>query len=292
MNKFTLTMGAAGFLVAATSAIVADVTLDLSGIASGQPASAAPIANAFNALQTEVNAMQNCPADMVQAGSWCIDTYEAFVTTDAAGTTAAATTTCDANGSDCSVVGTQVFAQSAAGVTASTGFTWFQAQQACANVSKQLIPNAIWQMGAADSDLDVALQCNDSGTPVANDANSLCRSNYGAINMVGNVHEWVADWIQGAAGNGSSNTNVGGGAAAGGNGYGQDLMSSTSPAASQGNVASRITLNMPAAIIRGGSAAGGSGNNAGQFALSASFAPSRSEANIGFRCGAPVGSIL
>jgi hypothetical protein len=71
--------------------------------------------------------------------------------------------------------------------------TWFQAQQACANVGKRLLTNAEWQMAAAGTperrcNLSLALEADPTGI-------AGCVSRWGAYDMVGNVSEWVAEWI-------------------------------------------------------------------------------------------------
>ena len=93
--------------------------------------------------------------------------------------------------------------------------------------------------------------------------------------MVGNVSEWVADWIQGntdpwspavSPNNRSSLT------------YGQDRMTGINPAEFQGGGA-----RLPAALIRGGDFRGTTGS--GVFSVLALDAPSFSFDGVGFRCG-------
>lgn len=93
--------------------------------------------------------------------------------------------------------------------------------------------------------------------------------------MVENLWEWVADWIQGDTNPWASITEGTTNAA-----YGNDLMSGTNPAQTQGD-----GQNFPAALERGGSFKYGNLTDAGVFALSAAQAPSSAFVDLGFRCG-------
>ena len=166
------------------------------------------LTNRVDALETNAS----CPTDMVQVGPICVDKYEASVWSSADGTgtqygvagddyasagesSNGAADGCQDNGEKCG----SIYAVSKGSVTPSTNITWFQAQQACANVGKRLLTNAEWQMAAAGTD---PTACNRSGTggSIANTgASAGCVSGSGAFDMVGNVHEWVADWAHGSA---------------------------------------------------------------------------------------------
>ena len=148
-------------------------------------------------LEGKVSTLENltCPTDMVQVGPICVDKYEASVWDAETGGTQVTdlTTACNANGSDC----TGIYALSAPDFAPATNITWFQAQQACANVGKRLLTNAEWQMAAAGTD---PAACNTGGS-IANtgadhdsDTNTDCKSSSGVFDMVGNVAELVADW--------------------------------------------------------------------------------------------------
>ena len=153
---------------------------------------------------------------MVKVGSVCVDKYESSVwdsyTMDATGIQYGASSNdypCDNNGNDCSAMdnmgavnASAIYARSIAGVTPSGYITWFQAQQACANSGKRLITNAEWQMAAAGTDdsgtNDSDEVCNIFGRGFDNTGeNTACVSNWGVYDMVGNVMEWTADWMQG-----------------------------------------------------------------------------------------------
>jgi hypothetical protein len=239
-------------------------------------------ASNITTLQTNVAKLQtgsNCQGQdandvMVQVGPLCVDKYEASVWDSADGTgtqfgigdsTPGDNYLCSDNGNDCTTgTANPIYARSQAGVEPSRYITWFQAQQACANVGKRLLTNAEWQMAAAGTPDDGT--CN-GGTIANTDANPGCVSTYKAVNMAGNVWEWVADWIQGAGINGSNNnTSL----------YGSDRMISTNPATGQGG-----GTQFPAAILRGG---GVDGTDIGIFAFAAYHAPSDAQGGFGFRC--------
>ena len=142
-----------------------------------------------------------CPSDMVSVGGFCIDKYEASVWDSATGTTqygvAVDDYPCTDNGQNC----TNIYARSVAGVVPSIRITWSQAQQACHNVGKRLPTNAEWQQavtGTPDPGPDNGItDCNtaSAGAAVNTGSRSSCVSAAGAFDMVGNLHEWVADWV-------------------------------------------------------------------------------------------------
>lgn len=95
---------------------------------------------------------------------------------------------------------TDVFAVSLPGVTPSAHLTWFQAQQACKNARKRLPSNAEWQVAVSGTPDpgpdDGATLCNRlDPTAVATGSRNACVSARGAYDMVGNLDEWVADWV-------------------------------------------------------------------------------------------------
>jgi sulfatase-modifying factor enzyme 1 len=247
-----------------------------------------------------------CPPDSVQVGSVCVDKYEASVWSidpankgligkvrqgkaalshlseggavqrganaddyDLAG--------CADNGNGC----TNVYAVSILGVTPARSITWFQAAAACRNAGKRLLTNAEWQVaafgtpdpGAAGNGVTTCNTAAPELMPTGSARN--CVSDVGVFDMVGNLWEWVADWIQGDTNPWAPVTGGKTNAA-----YGNDLMSGTNPAQTQGD-----GQNFPAAIERGGSFNYGNHTDAGVFALSAAQAPSADFVDLGFRCG-------
>ncbi|PCH60743.1 MAG: hypothetical protein COC05_03305 [Gammaproteobacteria bacterium] len=261
---------------------------------SGEPALAAEVNANFTEINTQVTdndtritALQGnagaCPTNagaMVRVGSFCVDTYEATVYDAEANTgniisfpipVVPQVPSCDVTGNECSVGAVQpIYARSDAGVTPTVNVTWFQAAQACANVGKRLITNAEWQTAAAGTP-DTA-DCNIStSTIAATDANPLCVSNWNAVNMVGNVWEITADWVQGVGGAAATDQN-------GTNGFSGDAAQFVTPASLQGTGS-----NFMAVISRGGSSAG-LATSAGVFATNAQLAPSAAFGAFGFRC--------
>jgi len=175
---------------------------------------------------------KKCSADSVQAGPVCMDKYEASVweipATNGSGksnaglikkvqdgaVTLAQLTAGNAMQISPASTGTPAFpatfppngqwtqplyAVSIAGVSPTVGATWFQAQQACFNSRKRLPTNAEWQgavAGTPDPGPDNGTtDCNTTGGSVITGSRSSCVSNWGAFDMVGNVEEWVADWV-------------------------------------------------------------------------------------------------
>src|SRR5262249_29232476 len=213
--------------------------------------------------------LTKCPVDAVVAGAGCMDKYEASVwrvpnptTTNAAlvrriqlgratqadltaggatqlGTAIPDYAPCTANGQNCT---NDIYAVSLPSVLPSAFITWFQAQEACANAGKRLPTSAEWQVaangtpdpgpdnGTTDCNVGDGTVFND-GPPSLTGARSGCVSARGAFDMVGNLLEWVADWVP-------ASTN-----SPGWGGFSNDLMSlsgasTTSPA--------------PGALVRGG----------------------------------------
>jgi formylglycine-generating enzyme required for sulfatase activity len=173
--------------------------------------------------------IRRCAADALPAGTVCLDRYEASVwrvpgatTTNAAlvrriqsgtatradlvesGATQLGTSgdgdyaPCTDDGQTCA---TDIYAASLPGEIPSSRITWFQAQEACANAGKRLPTSAEWQIGANGTPDpgpdDGETDCNSgaTGTVDRTGARSACVSARGAFDMVGNLEEWVADWV-------------------------------------------------------------------------------------------------
>jgi formylglycine-generating enzyme required for sulfatase activity len=238
-----------------------------------------------------------CKADAVKAGSVCVDKYEASVweipnpttsnkslvkkvqkgTVTLSDLTAGGATQrglgevddypCADNGQNCA---DKIFAVSIAGVKPSANITWFQAQEACSNARKRLPSNAEWQAAANGSpdpggDND-STDCNttDDGFPANDPVNtgsrSSCVSARGAYDMVGNVWEWVADWVPLSS------------ACPGWFAFSNDTQC----------FAGAETGGGPGALTRGGGLF--NGTNAGPFAVAGNDQPFESFFDLGFRC--------
>ncbi len=220
-----------------------------------------------------------CPASMVRAGAICIDKYEASVweTTDAtviakirAGTVTLAELqaagavqrgvtgddygACPDHGNGC----VNVYAVSLAGVTPSGFLTWFQAAAAARNAGKRLPTNAEWQAAALGTTDGAPCIVNATGPGPTGTAG--CVSDVGAFDMVGNLWEWVADWVPKSTG---------------------CVPTSLFGTGDWNCLAGADTAAGPGALIRGGSF--GDGTFAGVFAMDGRLVPSLSNGFIGFR---------
>jgi hypothetical protein len=167
-----------------------------------------------------------CPKDSVRVGTTCVDTYEASVwevppihaTTGlinkirkgtvtladltspeavAAGVVQRGATSDNYDvGLGCPVTGNgcvNLYAVSIPGVTPSGFITYFQAVAAARNARKRLPTNAEWQAAALGT--PDGAPCNVSSGSVAVTGTAGCVSDVGAFDMVGNLYEWVADWV-------------------------------------------------------------------------------------------------
>jgi formylglycine-generating enzyme required for sulfatase activity len=178
---------------------------------------------------------------------------------------------CADSGQNCT---NDIYAVSLPGVTPARSVTWFQAQVACKNARKRLPSNAEWQAavaGTPDPGLDNgSTDCNTTSAtfslpedPVNTGSRSSCVSADGAFDMVGNLFEWVADWVPRSTACGMWSTDV----------------SSTSDSQCLSGAA---TTGEPGALLRGGSFTVGS--NAGPLSVDADLGLSLTSFNLGFRC--------
>ena len=169
---------------------------------------------------------------------------------------------CPATGNACK----DDYAVSIPAVTPSRFLTWFQAAAACRNASKRLATNAEWQAGALgtpDPGTDNGTSdCNIGNIALANTGSrSLCVSDTGAFDMVGNLWEWVEDW--GNLASTCANWDAA---------HGNDITC----------IGGNGTGGLPGALARGG--AFFSGAKAGVFAASGLDSPSVSYDTLGFQC--------
>jgi hypothetical protein len=238
-----------------------------------------------------------CPVDAVVSGTVCMDKYEASVwrvpdptgankslvkkiqagkvkITDLTkggatqlGTAGDNYAPCADSGQNCA---DDIYAVSLSGVTPSAYINWFQAQAACENARKRLPSNAEWQAavaGTPDPGPDNGTtDCNTASAfaAVATGSRSSCKSARGAFDMVGNLIEWVADWVPRSTACGTWSAGV-------------------SPTGDYQCLAGAATTGEPGALLRGGYFVDG-GPLAGPLAVSGIRAPSGAINSFGFRC--------
>jgi hypothetical protein len=243
--------------------------------------------------------LKKCAQDAVLSGTVCMDRYEASIwrvpdplgankalvkkiqlgkadvddlTGGGAtplGTASANYAPCAPNGSGC----TDLYAVSIPGVVPSGFATWFQSQQACKNARKRLPTNAEWQAAVAGTPGpgpdNGTTDCNTASTFAVSTSGSrsACRSADGAFDMVGNLYEWVAEWIPRSTGCTSWSSDV------------------SQPGVLQ-CLLGAATTGEPGAIARGGNFAYdySLGAAAGPLSVVAFDEPSQSTLVVGFRC--------
>jgi hypothetical protein len=239
------------------------------------------------------HAAGTCAPDAVQAGTACLDRYEASVwrvpnptTTNAplvrkiqfgvaklfdlvsGGATQLGVSVddyapCANDGGSCAG---DIYAVSLRSVFPSAHITWFQAQEACASSGKRLPTSAEWQLGADGTPDpgpdDGATDCNSASNFVSSTGSrESCISARGAFDMVGNLEEWVADWAP------LSSVCTGWG------GLSDDRMCLAGASTEAGG---------PGALTRGGSFVDGTG--AGPLAVVGGRRTATTFSFIGFRC--------
>jgi hypothetical protein len=87
-----------------------------------------------------------------------------------------------------------LYAVSIPGVTPSRFITWFQATAAARNAGKGLPTNAEWQAAALGTPDGAPCILGGLGGPGPT-GTAGCDSDVGAFDLVGNLNEWVADWV-------------------------------------------------------------------------------------------------
>jgi formylglycine-generating enzyme required for sulfatase activity len=174
---------------------------------------------------------------------------------------------CANDGQNCA---NDIYAVSLPGVLPSMNITWFQAEEACANAGKRLPTSAEWQVaanGTPDPGPDNGTTDCNSAVPTGlfsaspTGSRSRCVSARGAFDMVGNVAEWVADWVPASA------------SCPGWGGFSDDAMCLAGAS---------TTLNSPGALVRGGGFAVAGGPLAGPLAVTNH--PASTSGLVGFRC--------
>lgn len=175
--------------------------------------------------------------------------------------------------------------------------TWFQANEACAASGKRLPTGDEW-LRAAQGTFDPATpiggavateaRCNTGGVATHGlvgrglpaDSNA-CVSGWGAIDMIGDLAEWTAEWYVGLGGgqlmNGPSTVWPG-------TPYNADTTLNVASSARATDTEGSRNL-IPAAATRGGHATDGTG--AGIFSINLEHGPSSYSPMIGFRCVIP-----
>jgi hypothetical protein len=241
-------------------------------------------------LQKLAAALDTCPPDSVKSGPTCIDKYEASVWEVAPGNTAliqkirAGTATlaelqaggaqrgrssgdlglCFSSGGEADCL--NLYAVSIAGVTPSRFINWFQATAAARNAGKRLPTNAEWQaaaLGTPNSAAPTAPCKAASGAVEATGAKASCVSHVGAFDMIGNLWEWVADWVP------RSTTCVG------------DGWFASLGVLDYQCLAGAATDGVPGALLRGGDFTNASG--VGAYAVTGLEPPTLAQGNVGFR---------
>ncbi len=188
-----------------------------------------------------------------------------------------------------------LYACSVRGVEPSGYLTWFQAQAACRASGKRLITNAEWQAAVSgtydpgDRSADVG-RCNTNSTTSISRAtgragstpggDGSCISIWGVEDLIGNLAEWTADWLQAGTGWDSGYFD-GAGIASWPEDYG-DGEDGTWSLDGRARSLGVMTNGLPGVQRRGGNWDGRVA--AGAFALSVESAPSYMGAATGFRC--------
>ena len=232
-----------------------------------------------------------CPADMIYVPGvqpFCIDKYEAY---NAGGTVVNDTCT---NGSQAEVDAntTTAIAGSATGQTPLASLNWCAAKKACQNAGKHLCSNEEWfqscnykgsKWSITEEEQSETMACNTANSapdPHLTGASATCVTQEGALDMIGNVWEWVDKVVTADPTNGLTASNY-----VTGYDFATGLPTSVGAASTvygddyfwayNGAGAAR-------AFLRGGFWVNGA--NDGCFTLYLGNAPSNVNTSIGFRC--------
>jgi hypothetical protein len=166
-------------------------------------------------LSAPARADNKCPGDSVRAGPACVDKYEASVweTTNAqvvkkirkgtvtlqdllAAGAVQHGATVDDYGAGCPDTGNgckDFYAVSIPGVPPSRFITYFQALATLRNSVKRLPTNQEWQAAAFGTPDGAPCIVSAAGPGLTGTPG--CVSDVGAFDMVGNVWEWVGEWV-------------------------------------------------------------------------------------------------
>jgi hypothetical protein len=230
----------------------------------------------IDSLKLQLEHLKTCPKDMVAAGTFCIDRYEASL---------------DSPSLLGSLDGSKTTARAISDIALSQNqISWFQAAQACQNVGKRLCTRQEWLTAASGTPDPGSLEpgpndCNIKSTEhIKSGQRTLCRSKIGAFDMIGNLAEWVDEWyVSGAPVETDPQIWHAQHKLEPWEKFGTDTKDATwnLNAHAQLNSGS-FTPGMPAAAARGGSHLDAA--NAGRFALDLRYSPTTALPHIGFRC--------
>lgn len=219
-----------------------------------------------------------------------IDRYEASVWADREGTRGvfdSPTTPFGASGDDYPTSfpdngqwTSRMYAVSRLGSMPSRFVTWFQAHEACAASGKRLPMHGEWLRaahGTVDTGGSVASTCWLTGGGVQPSVAGRCESSWGAQDMIGNVGEFVANWVMSP---GITPIAPSGQWGAGYSGDGTYYITSGA------QTGSGFVSGLPAVLVVGGHAS--SGTVGGVFNVEATASPSDRGGSLGgFRCVTP-----